>query len=56
MIAITIVTAIYNQHFVNGADVYGSSSDVMTTISSVGASYAILALLCVFIAFFALSW
>lgn len=56
MLCITIVSAIYNQQLVNKAPEYGTVNQTTSTVTDTAASYAILALLCVFIAFFALSW
>ncbi|GAN02543.1 sugar transporter [Mucor ambiguus] len=55
MICITIVSAVYNQQLVDKVHVYGVTNST-STVSDTAVSYAILALLCVFIAFFALSW
>ncbi|CAO3654991.1 unnamed protein product [Mucor fragilis] len=56
MICITIVSAIYNQQLINKVPVYGLANSTTSTVADTAASYAILTLLCVFIAFFALSW
>lgn len=56
MICITIVSAIYNQQLISKVPVYGVTNATASTVEDTAASYGILALLCVFIAFFALSW
>ncbi|CEP17318.1 hypothetical protein [Parasitella parasitica] len=56
MLCITIVSAIYNQQLIDQVPIYGSVNQTTSTVADTAASYAILALLCVFIAFFALSW
>lgn len=56
MICISIVSAIYNQQLIHKVPVYGVANSTTSTVTDTAASYAILALLCVFIAFFALSW
>lgn len=56
MLCITIVSAIYNQRLVDNLPIYGSTYQTTSTITNTQASYAILALLCLFLAFFALSW
>jgi hypothetical protein len=56
MVTIAVVSAIFNQELVEGVPIYGSTDDVTVAISNMGATYSILALLCVFIAFFAMSW
>ncbi|KAI8644253.1 hypothetical protein BD408DRAFT_474979 [Parasitella parasitica] len=56
MLCITIVSAIYNQQLISKVPVYGSWNQTTSVVTDTAASYAILALLCVFIAFFALSW
>lgn len=55
MVVITIVSAVYDEQL-SASDAYGSLDQVNSIISNHTASYAILVLLCVFIAFFALSW
>jgi hypothetical protein len=53
MIAITIVSALFSHK----VPAYGSPYEQVTNqISNSAASYAIMALLCIFIACFALSW
>lgn len=54
MISITIVSAIFNKELLEKVAVYGGVGAVGYVTPK--ASYAILVLLCVFIAFFALSW
>ena len=56
MICISIVSAIYNQQLIDKVPVYGIANSTTSTVTDSAASYAILTLLCVFIAFFALSW
>lgn len=53
MIVITIISAVYDQKL---TEAYGDIDQVSSVISNHTASYAVLVLLCVFIAFFALSW
>lgn len=55
MLVITIISAVYNDELVNSIHVYGTQ-DENTQIANPGASFSILVMLCVFIAFFALSW
>ncbi|KAI8882416.1 hypothetical protein K501DRAFT_285901 [Backusella circina FSU 941] len=56
MVTIAAVSGIFNQQLIEGVPVYGSTDAIMVAISNMGATYSILALLCVFIAFFAMSW
>jgi hypothetical protein len=53
MIIITIISARFDQQLVKSD---ASHSNLTSVIDDVGASYAIIVLLCVFITFFALSW
>lgn len=54
MLAIAIVSAVFNQELVNKVAVYGDVNEVGYVTP--GATYAIIVLLNLFIAFFALSW
>lgn len=56
MIAIAIVSAVFNQQLINGVAIYGSQDKMTNTAYTPVVSYVILVLLCIFIAFFALSW
>lgn len=56
MLCITIVCAIYNQQLVDKVVTSVVVKQTTSTVNDTAASYAILALLCIFIAFFALSW
>lgn len=55
MLVITIISAIYNDQLVESIQVYGTVEQP-GAVANPGASYSILVMLCVFIAFFALSW
>ncbi|KAI8095690.1 hypothetical protein BDF21DRAFT_406489 [Thamnidium elegans] len=56
MIAIAIISAIFNQQLINGVAIYGSEEKMTNTVYTPVVSYVILVFLCIFIAFFALSW
>jgi hypothetical protein len=56
MVAIAVVSALFDQKLANGISIYGTTEGVPTKVSNGSASYVILALLCLFIAIFALSW
>lgn len=56
MIAITVVSALYDEQLKQGIMMKGTFDQVTTSINNGSASYAILALLCLFIAMFAASW
>lgn len=54
MLATAIVSAVYNQELINKVSVYGNIAKVGYVTPK--ASYVIVVLLMLFIAFFALSW
>lgn len=56
MIAITVVSALYDEQLKQGVMMKVAFDQVATSINDESASYAILALLCLFIAIFAASW
>lgn len=56
MIAITVVSALYDEQLKLGIMMKAATGQVTTGINNESASYAILALLCLFIAMFAASW
>lgn len=56
MIAIAVVSALFDRQLANGISIYGTTDGLPATPSNGPASYVILTLLCLFIAIFALSW
>lgn len=57
MVAITIVSAIYDQKLKGGLGIYSTPlGEVTDSIANPKATYAIIVLLCIFIAVFAMSW
>lgn len=56
MVAITIVSAIFNQQLINNVPGYGSEDRITEDQFTIESSYVVLALICVFIACFAFSW
>lgn len=56
MIAITVVTALYDEQLAKGLVDSGAFSQLPADTTNSAASYGTLVLLCLFIAIFALSW
>ncbi|KAI9355801.1 hypothetical protein BD770DRAFT_390764 [Pilaira anomala] len=56
MVAITIISAIFNQQLINNVPGYGSEDRITEDEFTIESSFVVLALICVFIAFFAFSW
>jgi hypothetical protein len=57
MVAITIVSARFEQRLMDGLGVYSTPlGEITNSIDNPRATYAIIVLLCIFIAVFAMSW